>query len=115
MKLLRIAALTAALITAAVLSLTNPARAQLAWRGWPGAVAAATGTGNPYATAYGYAPAYSYTTGWSYRAYAYGYSSGYGYPASRYAHHPVIRRHVTTRPRIRLLYAAGAGIRRHWQ
>jgi hypothetical protein len=91
---------------------------ELAWWGWPGLVAA---TGNPYPTAYGYYPAY-----------AYGYGTGYGYPASRYysssggygmwenpwysaAYQPVIRRHIVSRPRIRPIYATGAGVRRHWQ
>ena len=40
MKLLRITASTAALMTAAVMSITSPAQAQarLAWWGWPGVV-----------------------------------------------------------------------------
>jgi hypothetical protein len=120
----RTTALTAALMTAAVISVTSPAQAQLAWWGWPGLVAAGTGTGNPYANAYGYAPTYYYATGWSY--------PGYGYPASRYAtsqyqpyssyggygmwnnpwysaaYHPFIRRHIP-------LWARAAGVRRHWQ
>ena len=131
MKLLRTTAFTAALMTAAVMSLTSPAQAQarLAWWGWPGLVAAPTGTGNPYATAYGYYPGYrsgygtgfgyaanSYApayTGYSYPAYAYGYGSGYGYPPDHpvsrrhIAYHPVSRRHV---PPIVLTRAA-----RHWQ
>ena len=103
MKLLRTTALTAALMTAAVMLITSPAQAQtrLAWWGWPGLVTAAHG--------------YGYGTGYNYPAYAYGYGSGYGYPASGYVYHPVIRRHITSRPRIRRLYAAGAGVRRHWQ
>jgi hypothetical protein len=114
MKLLRTTALTAALMTAAVMSITSPAQAQLAWWGWPGLVAAGTGTGNPYATGFGYA-ANSYAPGYSSPAYAYGYGTGYGYPAPRYAYHPVIRRHIASRPRIRPIYATGAGVRRHWQ
>ena len=105
MKLLRTTALTAALMTAAVMSITS-AQAQLAWWGWPGLVA----TGNPYATAYGYYPGYGYGygtgfgyaansyapayTGNSYPAYTYGYGSGYGYPPD----HPVTRRHISSRP-----------------
>jgi hypothetical protein len=125
MKLLRTTALTAALMTAAVMSITSPAQAQarLAWWGWPGLVAA-PGTGNPYPTAYGYYPryGYGYGTGYNYPAYAYGYGTGYGYPASRYysssggygmwenpwysaASHPFTRRHVP-------LLARAA---RHWQ
>ena len=123
MKLLRTTALTAALMTAAVISITSPAQAQLAWWGWPGLVAA--GTSYP---GYGY----GYGTGYNYPAYAYGYGTGYGYPASRYysssggygmwenpwysaAYQPVIRRHIASRPRIRPIYATGAGVRRHWQ
>jgi hypothetical protein len=145
MKLLRTTALTAALMTAAVMSLTSPAQAQLAWWGWPGLVAAGTGTGNPYATAYGYAPTYNYVTGWSYpgygygngtgynySGYAYGYGTGYGYPASRYAtsqyqpynsyggygmwNNPWYS--AAYHPFIRRhipLWARAAGVRRHWQ
>ena len=116
MKLVRTTAFTAALMTAAVMSLTSPAQAQarLAWWGWPGLVA---GYGNGYGTGFGYAansyaPAY---TGYGHPVYAYGYGSSYGYPASRYAYHPVVRRHIASRPRIRDIYAAGAGVRRHWQ
>src|SRR6516162_9646114 len=111
MKLLGTTALTAALMTAALMSITSPAQAQarLAWWGWPGLVAA-PGTGNPYATAYGYYPGYGYGhgtgfgyaansyapayTGYSYPAYAYGYGSGYGYPPD----HPVSRRHIAYHP-----------------
>ena len=111
MKLLRTTIVTAALMTAAVMSITSPAQAQtrLAWWGWPGLVAAP----NPYATAYGYYPRYGY-----------GYRSGFGYAANTYApaytsygmwnnpwytaaYHPVSRRHV---PPIVLTRAA-----RHWQ
>ena len=86
MKLLRTTALTAALMTAAVTSITSPAQAQahLAWWGWPRLVAA-PGTGNAYATDYGYAPTYSYATGWSYP----GYGTG---PGGYYAYQPGVRR-----------------------
>ena len=133
MKLLRTTALAAALMTAAVTSITSPAQAQARVSPWwdRSGLVAAPGTGNPYATAYGYYPHYGYGygtgfgyaansyappfTGYSYPAYAYGYSNGYGYPASGYVYHPVIRRHIASRPRIRPIYAAGAGVRRHWQ
>ena len=111
MKLLRTTALMAALMTAAVMSITSPAQAQarLAWWGWPGLV------GYPR---YGY----GYGTGYNYPAYAYGYGTGYGYPqyqsyssAGGYgvwnnpwyspAYHPFVRRHVP-------LLARAA---RHWQ
>ena len=112
-------------MTAAVMSITSPAQAQLAWWGWPGLVAAGTGTGKPYPTAYGYYPGYGYGTGYNYPACAYGYGTGYGYPASRYysssggygvwenpwysaASHPFIRRHIP-------LWARATGARRHWQ
>jgi hypothetical protein len=113
MKLLRTTALTAALMTAAVTSITSPAQAQarLAWWGWPGLVAA-PGTGNAYATAYGYAPTYSYATGWSYPGYgqyqSYSSAGGYGMwnnPWYSAAYHPFVRRHVP-------LLARAA---RHWQ
>jgi hypothetical protein len=120
MKLLCTTALTTALMTAAVMSITSPAQAQarLAWWGWPGLV--------------GY-PGYGYGTGYTYPAYAYGYGTGYGYPLYQSysssggygmwespwwsaASHPVIRRPIAfSRPRIRPMYAAGAGVRRHWQ
>jgi hypothetical protein len=132
MKLLRTTALTAALMTAAVPSLTTPANAwgwgHGGW-GWGGvglglaagaliggAIAASSygyGYGYPYygygygypayGYGYGYAPAYSY--GYGYPAYGYGYGSGY-YGGYRYAYHPVIRRHI---------YARAVGIRRHWR
>src|SRR5215472_6223018 len=114
MRLLRTTALTSALMTAAVMSITSPAQAQarLAWWGWPGLV------GYP---GYGY----GYGTGYNYPAYAYGYGTGYGYPqyqsyssAGGYgvwenpwysaASHPFIRRHIP-------LWARAAGVRRHWQ
>jgi len=113
MKLLRTTALTAALMTAGVMSITSPAQAQarLAWWGWPGLVAA-PGTGNPYATTYGYVPTYSYATGWSYPGYgqyqSYSSSGGYGMwnnPWYSAAYHPFIRRHIP-------LLARTA---RHWQ
>ena len=116
MKLLGTTALTAALMTAAVMSITSPAQAQarLAWWGWPGLVAA-PGTGNPYATVYGYAPTYSYATGWSYPGYgqyqSYSSAGGYGMwenPWYSAASHPFIRRHVP-------LWARATGARRHWQ
>ena len=77
MKLIRTTALTAALMTAAVPSLTTPANA---W-GW--------GYGYPYYGYIGY-PAY-YGYGFAYPAYGHGYGSGY-YGGYRYAYHPV-RRH----------------------
>src|SRR5215472_13590164 len=92
MKLLRTTAFTAALMTAAVMSLTSPAQAQarLAWWGWPGLVA---GYGYGYGTGFGYAansyaPAY---TGYSYPAY--GYGTGYSYPAYGYGYGTGIVRH----------------------
>ena len=112
MRLLRTTALTAALMTAAVMSITSPAQAEarLAWWGWPGLVAA-PGTGNPYATAYGYAPTYS----GSYPGYgqyqSYSSSGGYGMwenPWYSAASHPFIRRHIP-------LWARATGARRHWQ
>jgi hypothetical protein len=77
MKLIRTTALTAALMTAAVPSLTTPANA---W-GW--------GYGYPYYGYIGY-PAY-YGYGFAYPAYGYGYGSGY-YGGYGHAYHP-IRRH----------------------
>ena len=109
MKLLRTTALTAALMTAAVMSIISPAQAQapLAWWGWPGLV------GYP-----------GYGTGYNYPAYAYGYSTGYGHssyggygfggygmwenPWYSAASHPFIRRHVP-------LWARATSARRHWQ
>ena len=102
MKLSRSFALTAALMSAAVASLTSPAHAwDLGWGGWGwGGVAvglAPDGTGfgyapniysAPYAT---YAPAYNYGS----PAYAYGYGTGYSSPVYggyRYAgYHPIVR------------------------
>ena len=128
MKLLRITALTAALMTAAVMSITSPAQAQarLAWWGWPGLV------GYPGYGYVGYPAYYGYGTFYSYPAYGYGYGTGYSYPQYQSysssggygmwnnpwysaAYQPVIRRHIASRPRIRPMYAAGAGVRRHWQ
>ena len=98
MKLLRTTALAAALMTAAVTSITSPAQAQARVSPWwdRSGLVAAPGTGNPYATAYGYYPHYGYGygtgfgyaansyappfTGYSYPAYAYGYGTGNGYP-----------------------------------
>jgi hypothetical protein len=129
MKLLRTTALTAALMTAAVMSITSPAQAQarLAWWGWPGLVAGGSEVGNGYATAYGYYPGYGYgyRTGfgyaansyapayndYSYPAYAYGYGGGYGYPPD----HPAIRRHISSHPFMRRHVPLWAGVRRHWQ
>lgn len=109
MKLLSTTALTAALMTAAVPSLTSPAHAW-GWRGggwgWGGAgVGLAAGAligGAIAASSYGY--------GYGYPAYGYGYGTGSSYPAYggyRYAYHPVVRRHI---------YAAAYGVRRyrHW-
>jgi hypothetical protein len=131
MKLLRTTALTAALMTAAVPSLTTPANAW-GWRGgwgWGGvglglaagaligsAVAASSygyyGYGYPYyGYGYGY-PAYGYGYGYApaYAAYGYGYPAyGYGtgyYGGYRYAYHPIIRRHI---------YAYHPIIRRRWR
>jgi hypothetical protein len=77
MKLIRTTALTAALMTAAVPSLTTPANA---W-GW--------GYGYPYYGYIGY-PAY-YGYGFAYPAYGHGYGSAY-YDGYGHAYHP-IRRH----------------------
>ena len=128
MKLLRTTALAAALMTAAVMSITSPAQAQARVSPWwdRSGLVAAPGTGNPYATAYGYYPHYGYGygtgfgyaansyappfTGYSYPAYAYGYG-GYGYPPG----HPVIRRHIAYHPFIRRHIPLWAGVRRHWQ
>jgi hypothetical protein len=50
MKLLRATALTAALMTAAVMSITSPAQALAGWGwGWPRLVTAGTDAGNTYA------------------------------------------------------------------
>jgi len=120
MKLLRITASTAALMTAAVMSITSPAQAQarLAWWGWPGLV------GYPGYGYVGYPAYYGYGTFYSYPAYGYAqyqsYSSSGGYgmwnnPWYSAGYQPIIRRHIASRPRIRPMYAAGAGVRRHWQ
>ena len=85
MKLLSTTALTAALMTAAVPSLTSPAHAW-GWRGggwgWGGAgVGLAAGAligGAIAASSYGY--------GYGYPAYGYGYGTGYGYPAYGYGY-----------------------------
>ena len=104
MKLLRTTALTAALMTAAVISITSPAQAQLAWWGWPGLVAAA---GNPYPT-YGYYPGYAaYAYGYQYQPYS--SSGGYGMwenPWYSAASHPFIGRHIP-------LWARATSARRH--
>jgi hypothetical protein len=135
MKLLRTTALTAALMTAAVPSLTTPANAwgwgHGGW-GWGGvglglaagaliggAIAASSyayGYGYPYygygygypayGYGYGYAPAYA-SYGYGYPAYGYGYGTGY-YGGYRAAYHPVIRRHIYAR-------AVGVLPRRHWR
>lgn len=131
MKLLRTTALTAALMTAAVPSLTTPANAWgWGWRGgwgWGGiglglaagalvgsAIAASSygyGYGYPYygygypayGYGYGYAPAYGYASyGYGYPAYGYGYGTGY-YGGYGYAYQPVVHRHI---------YATA---RRHWR
>jgi hypothetical protein len=105
MKLIRTTALTAALMTAAVPSLTTPANAWgWGWRGgwgWGGVGLGYYGHGYPYYGYIGY-PAY-YGYGFAYPAYGYGYGSGY-YGGYRYAYHPVIRRHI---------YARAVGVRRH--
>jgi len=111
MKPLRTTALTAALMTAAVPSLTSPAQAG-GWHGgwgWGGVVA--TGLA-PDGTSFGYAPnAYSppYDYG-GYPAYSYGYGTGYSTPVYggyRYAaYHPVSRHHV---------YSIAHGVRRNSQ
>ena len=89
MKLLRTTALTAALMTAAVMSLTSPAQAQarLARWGWPGLV------GYPGYGYVGYPAYYGYGTFYSYPAYGYGYGTGYSYPANMYGYRPgIVRR-----------------------
>jgi hypothetical protein len=83
MRLIRTTALTAALMTAAVPSLTTPANA---WDwGWPSYY----GNGYPYYGYVGYPVYYGY--GFAYPAYGHGYGSGY-YGGYRHAYHPV-RRH----------------------
>jgi hypothetical protein len=121
MKLLRTTALTAALMTAAVPSLTSSAHAW--WgcggeRGWGG-----VGLGLWY-PAYGYGyPAYS---GYSYPAYGYGYASGYRYASIwnsgtgtgyiyDYPAHSFSYGYGTASHR-RHIYATAAGVHhyRHW-
>ena len=128
MRLFRTAALTAALMAAAVPLLTSQAQAWR-WRGaglgWRGAaigaavvgsaIAARSGYGYP-AYGYGYPSyGYGYGTGYGYAAntyapaYSYGYGTGYGYPAyggSGYAYHPVLRHRI---------YARAYGVGRHWR
>ena len=105
MKLLRTTALTAALMTAAVPSLTTPANAwDWDWRGGWGwglaaeAVAAGAivypyygyGYGYP-GYGYGYAPAYGEGSyGYGYPSYGYDFETDY-YGGYRYGYHPVIR------------------------
>jgi len=129
MKLLRTTALTAALMTAAVPSLTTPAnawgwgRGGLGWVGLRiGLAAGALIGGAIAASSYGYGYGYGYPYygyGYGYPAYGYGYgyapaygyaTYGYGYPAYgygtgyyggyRYGYHPVVRH---------------AYVRRHWR
>jgi hypothetical protein len=88
MKLSRTTALTAALLTAAVVSFTGSAQAQAQaqpqaqpW-GW-GAGMAPSGYG--YGIGYGCDPAYNYTSGWSYPPCyilppTYSYTTGWNYP-----------------------------------
>jgi hypothetical protein len=88
MKLLRTTALTAALMTAAVPSLTTQANAQWGWRGggwgWGGAALGIAAAGALIGTALA-APYYAY--GYGYPAYGYGYPAyGYGYPAYGYGY-----------------------------
>src|SRR5215469_9764707 len=114
MKLLRTTALTAALMTAAVPSLTTPANAwDWDWRGgwgWgPAAEAVAAGAivypyyGYGYGYpgyGYGYAPAYGEGSyGYGYPSYGYDFETDY-YGGYRYGYHPVIRH---------------ADVRRHWR
>ena len=141
MKLLRTTALTAAMMTAAVVSLTSPAQAQAqAWGwgwGWPGLV----GSG---ATAYGYGSGigsgctttFDEMTGWNWLfcpgtgfvsggpvttpAYASGY--GYGGPAHASGYgtgygYPAYGAYRTAyHPVVRRhLYAIAPGVRRNWQ
>src|SRR5262249_14831926 len=88
MKLLRTTALSAALMTAAVPSLTTPANAW-GWRGgwgWGGVglgLAAGALIGSAIAaSSYGY-----YGYGYPYYGYGYGYPAyGYGYPAYGYGY-----------------------------
>src|SRR6516162_321035 len=114
MRLLRITALTAVVITAAVPLLTSDAQAWR-WRGggWRAAAVGAAVVGSAiaarsyYGYGYGY-PAYGYSYGYGYPAYGYGYGTGYGHPAYGYgygtgyyggygyAYHPVAR-HIYAR------------------
>jgi hypothetical protein len=106
MKLLRSTAITAALMTATVPSLTSPAQA--AWWGWRGGgwgwgglgaglAAGALIGGAIAASNYGYGyPAYSYG-GYGYPAY--GYGTGYGYA-------PAYMVPVTATPRLMALAIA---------
>src|SRR6516162_5226009 len=103
MRLLRITALTAVVITAAVPLLTSDAQAWR-WRGggWRAAAVGAAVVGSAIAArsyyggygygypayGYGYGTGYSYPayTGYSYPAYGYGYGTGYSYPAYGYGY-----------------------------
>lgn len=135
MKLFRTTALTAALMTAAIPSLTTSADAAWGWRGggwgWGGVgVGLAAGAligGAIAASSYGYGygyPAYGY--GYGYPAYgygygypAYGYGAGYGYaPAygSGYGtgySSPAYRGYASHPLVRRHVYATTAGVRRH--
>ena len=136
MKLLHSAALTAALMAAALPLLTSPADAwrgggfrgaRVGWHGggWRGAAVGwrgggwgwrGAGVGLATAAAVGGAlAAGSYYGGYGYAAntyapaYSYGYGTGYGYPAYSgygYGYHPIARR---------ALYATAVGIRRRWR
>jgi len=97
MKVLRTTALTAALMTAAVPSLTTPANAW-GW-GWGG-----VGLGLAAGALIGTAIAAYASYGYGYPAYGYGYGTGY-YGGYRYAYHPVVRH----------IYATAVGVRRHWR
>jgi hypothetical protein len=81
--------------------------------GWPGLV------GYPGYGYVGYPAYYGYGTFYSHPQYqSYSASGGYGMwnnPWYSAGYQPVIRRHIASRPRIRPMYAAGAGVRRHWQ
>jgi hypothetical protein len=99
MKLLLTTALTAALMIAAIPSLTSPANAG----GWSWGGVVATGLA-PDGTSFGYAPnayapPYDYA---GYPAYSYGYGTGHSSPVYggyRYAaYHPLVRRHVYATP-----------------
>ena len=116
MRLIRTTALTGALMTATISSLTSPAHAgDWNWGGWGwGGVAvglATDGTGFGYAPN-AYAPPYdhAYGTRYGYPAYSYDYGTSYSTPVYggyRYAaYHPVTRHHA---------YAIAHGARRNWQ